>query len=119
MKKAKKRKRTVRKWPRLGSLVAGGIVTVIVGSVAVAIVYGAMGRDGGGGSNFVPAITETRSESAGDPFHGGARLHFPVDSIDMGHVPLNTEVSYAFAMANLGDSAAHIEDVNVSAVEGC
>jgi hypothetical protein len=103
--------------PRLGSLVAGGFVAGVTGLIALIVVYGAMG--GGGVSDFVPSIIETRSESDGEPFDGGARLHFPVDTIDMGRVPLNTEVGYAFAMTNLGDTAAHIEDVDVSMVEGC
>ncbi len=37
----------------------------------------------------------------------------------MGQVPLNTDVSYAFAMTNVGDAAAHIEEVDVSVLEGC
>lgn len=119
MKKAKKRKSTStrRRLPRVGSLLAGGFVAAVVGSIALIVVYGALG--GGGVGDFVPTIIETRSDSDAEPFEGGARLHFPIDSIDMGRVPLNTEVGYAFAMANLGDTAARIEDVDVSMVEGC
>ncbi len=118
MKKRKKRRTAKRRLPRLGSLVLGGVLAAIAGFIGLVIVYGAMG--GGGHGEFVPEITETRSEShGGEPFEGGPRLHFPVDSIDMGHVPLNTNVSYAFAMTNVGDVAARIEDVDVSVLEGC
>lgn len=115
----KKRKSTGtrRRLPRLGSLVAGGLVAAVTGFIALIVIYGAMGGKGVG--DFVPTITETRSDGDAEPFEGGARLHFPIDSIDMGRVPLNTEVGYAFAMANLGDTAARIEDVDVSIVEGC
>ncbi len=114
----KKRKRASRRWPRLGSLVGGGVVIAAIGVIVLLVVYGAMG--GGGHGEFVPEIIETRSEShGGEPFEGGARLHFPVDSIDMGQVPLNTNVGYAFVMTNTGDAAIHIEDASVSILEGC
>ena len=115
--KKKKRKRTTRRLPRLGSLVFGGVLVAIAGFVGLIVVYGAM--NGGGRPEFVPDIVETASEDGGEPFTGGPRLHFPVDSIDMGQVPLNTNVSYAFAMTNVGDTAATIEDVDVSILEGC
>jgi hypothetical protein len=107
-----------RRLPRVGSIVAGGFVAAVVGFIALIVVYEATGGNGGA-SDFVPSIIETPSESGAEPVEGGARLYFPVDSIDMGRVPLNTEVGYAFAMTNLGDTAAHIEDVNVSMLEGC
>ncbi len=117
MKKTKKRKKSKRRLPRLGSLVFGGILAAVVGFIGLAIVYGTMG--GGGRGEYVPDLIETRSESSGEPFAGGPRLHFPVDTIDMGDVPLNTNVSYAFAMTNVGDAAAHIKEVDVSILEGC
>jgi len=101
----------------LGGLVFGGVLAAIVGFIGLIIVYGAMG--GGARDEFAPDITETNSEDGGEPFEGGPRLYFPVDSIDMGQVPLNKNVSYAFAMTNVGDAAAHIEDVDVSILEGC
>ncbi len=117
MKKRKKRKKATLKLPRLGSLVFGGVLAAIVGFIGLVVVYGAMG--GGGREEFVPDISETNSESGGEPFEGGPRLYFPVDAIDMGQVPLNKNVSYAFAMTNVGDGAATIEDVDVSVLEGC
>ena len=117
MKKAKKHKRTRRRLPRLGSLIAGGFLAAFAGFIGLVIVYGAM--SGGGHGEFVPDISETSSKNGGEHFEGGPRLHFPVDSIDMGQVPLNTNVSYAFAMTNVGDIAARIEDVDVSVLEGC
>jgi hypothetical protein len=89
-----------------------------MGFIVLVVVLRVMG--GGGHGEFIPEITETRSAShGGEPFQGGPRLHFPVDSIDMGQVPLNTNVSYAFTMTNVGDTAAHIEEVDVSVLEGC
>jgi hypothetical protein len=117
VKKAKKGKRTARKWPRLGSLAVGAIVAAVAGFIVLIVVNGMTGGDDA--SDFVPAITETRSESGDGPFQGGARLYFPVNSIDMGKVPLNEHVGYTFAMTNLGDAPAEIQDVNVTAVEGC
>ncbi len=117
MKKTKKRKQAKRRLPRLGSLVVGGVLAAVAGFIGLIIVYGAMG--GGGRPEFVPDVVETTSENGGEPFAGGPRLHFPVDSIDMGDIPLNTNISYAFAMTNVGDGAATIEDVDVSILEGC
>jgi len=119
MKKAKKRKKAKFRLPRLGSLVVGGVLTAFAGFIGLVIVYGAM-NSGGGRDEFAPDIVETASEShGGEPFEGGPRLHFPVVSIDMGQVPLGTRVNYAFEMTNVGDVAAHIEDVDVSVLEGC
>lgn len=118
----RKRGHSRRRLPRLGGLVVGGIVAAFAGLIVVMIVYGVM--SGGGGSeggrpDFEAAITETRSEDSGQPFQGGARLHFPVEEIDFGHVPLNTNVSYAFAMTNVGDAEVEIEDVGVKILDGC
>lgn len=118
MNKRKKRKKATIRLPRLGNLVVGGILAAVVGFIGLVIVYGAM-SGGGGRDEFAPDIAETSSEDGGEPFAGGARLYFPVDSIDMGQVPLGTDVSYAFAMTNVGDVAARIEDVDVSVMEGC
>ena len=117
MKKRKQREKAKRRLPRLGSLVLGGVLAAFAGFIGLVIVYGAM--SGGGHGEFVPDISETSSKNGGEHFEGGPRLHFPVDSIDMGQVPLNTNVSYAFAMTNVGDIAARIEDVDVSVLEGC
>ena len=117
VKKRKKRKKAKRRHPRLGSLVFGGVLVAIAGFIGLIIVYEAMG--GGGRPEFVLDIVETTSENGGESFEGGPRLYFPVNSIDMGRVPLNTNVSYAFTMTNVGDVAARIEDVDVSVLEGC
>ncbi len=117
VKQAKKRKRARRRRPRLRRLITNGFLAAVAASIVLLIVYAVMG--GGGHPDFVPEIAETRSESEGQPFQGGPRLHFPVASIDMGRVPLNTDVRYAFTMTNVGDDAARIEDVDVSVLEGC
>ncbi len=117
-KKRKKRQHTRFRRPPFGRLVAGGFLALIAAFVVLLIVYGDWGEREDG--DFNPEIVETRSESyGGEPFSGGPRLHFPVDSIDMGHVPLNTNVSYAFTMMNTGDAAVQIEDVKVSVLDGC
>jgi hypothetical protein len=50
---------------------------------------------------------------------GGPDLHFTTASVDLGIVPLGTEVGYAFSYANIGAKTLQIEDVNVRVVRGC
>ena len=119
MNKRKKSKNATFRLPRLGNLIAGGFLVAIIGAIVVLLVGGAKGGGGAMGDEFTTDISETSSEDGGEPFTGGPRLYFPVESIDMGQVPLNKNVSYAFAMTNVGDGAAHIEDVDVSILEGC
>lgn len=117
----KREEPTRRRLPRMGTgatLVATAVLTVIAGIILLVVVEGARGG-GGPGTDFEPGITETQSKSGGEPFQGGPRLHFPVESIDFGVVPLNTDVSYAFAMTNVGDAEAQIDDVKVRILEGC
>ena len=99
-------------------MVAGGAIVAVVGLVAFLVAYGATG--GGGGSESVPQADEARSEShGGEPFKGGPRIHFPVESVDLGQIPLQTNVSYAFELTNAGDATLYIEDVQVKMLEGC
>ena len=112
-----KRKGAGLKLPRISTLVGGGLLIGAIGFVVLLVVYGVMGK--GGPEEGSPEIKETQSEDNGEPFEAGPRLHFPVDAIDMGYVTLNTNVSYAFAMTNVGSDAVHIEDVDVSVLEGC
>lgn len=113
-----------RRLPSFGSLAVIGAATAFAAFVAMLVVNGAMSGGGGGGSeggrpDFEGAIAETPSEDSSQPFSGGARLYFPIQEIDLGHVPLNTNVGYSFAMSNVGDAEAEIQDVNVRALEGC
>jgi hypothetical protein len=39
--------------------------------------------------------------------------------VDLGQVPLDTPVSYAFEFANVGDDTLRIEGVDVKMLEGC
>jgi hypothetical protein len=120
--KIKRSKKGRLRLPSLGSLAVGGVAAAFLGFIVVLVVYGVTGGEGegdGGRPDLDPAITETLSESEGAPFEGGASLHFPVASIDFGHVPLNANVSYAFAMTNVGDAEVEIEDVGVKILEGC
>jgi hypothetical protein len=97
----------------------GGSVAAVVGLLLFFAVYAAM--KGGDKDESAPqAVVETESDSpAGEPFSGGPRLHFPVESIDLGQVPFNQHVQYSFAATNAGDAAVHIEDVQVRMLEGC
>ncbi len=103
---------------RLLSLAAGGLVIAAIALVIVLAVYGSMG--GGGDKGSAPQAVETPSEDrGGEPFQGGARIYLPVESVDLGQVPFNTEVSYAFELTNVGDAPLRIEDVQVKMLEGC
>jgi hypothetical protein len=101
-----------------GTLAVGGSITAAVAVVVFLIVYAATGD--GGADEADRQIVETRAEDqAGEPFSGGPRLHFPVESVDLGQIPFNEHVQYAFAAENAGDAAVHIEDVQVRMLEGC
>ena len=105
-----------RRWPRLVGFLTGAILVGAIGLVVLLVVNG---MTGGGGEGGTEPEVETPSDVGGEPFDGGPRLHFPVDEIDMGQVPLNTNVSDAFSVMNVGNAAVEIQNVEVSAVEGC
>ncbi len=105
-----------RRFP--STLAVGGSITAAVAVVVFLIVYAATGD--GGADRADRQIVETRAEGqAGEPFSGGPRLYFPVESVDLGQVPFNQHVQYAFAATNVGDAALHIDDVQVKMLEGC
>jgi len=85
---------------------------------------------GGGGSQdqaamgdmsgvaMTPAPTAATTPPA--PFAGGGRLYLPVTGVDLGHVPLMTNVSYSFDLLNVGDQPLSLTArPNVKALEGC
>ena len=115
----KKAKRPSRWRRRLGSLAAGGAVATVVGLLVFVVVYSQMSGDGGN-DEFVGDVVETPSESQGDePFEGGPRLYFPVQGVDFGQVPFQTEVSHTFDLKNIGDATLQIQDIQVNMLEGC
>jgi len=118
MKAAKWRRDFGRRRRRLGIVAAGALLGVTVGVVAFVAISSTGG--GGKGSGGSVGAVETKSEKGpAEPFQGGPRLYFPVDSVDLGQVPFNTNVSYAFDLSNVGDAPVKIEGVQVEILEGC
>ena len=71
------------------------------------------------GAHHAATVTQAPDDHPAAAGTGGPDLHFTTTSIDLGVVPLGTEVGYAFSYANIGAKALEIEDVNVRAVRGC
>ena len=101
-------RRAGRRWRLPGPLWAAGFLLVATGLAVLVVAC----RGGGGGD--LPADT-----SGGEPFQGGARAYFPVQSLDLGRVPFNEVVSRSFSVRNVGDAPLRIEDVQVAVLEGC
>jgi hypothetical protein len=100
------------------SLAVWALVAAVAGAAAFLVIHAA--TSGGGKEPFAAQVAETPSDSAGaQPFQGGARLYLTVASVDLGQVPLETEVSHAFDLRNVGDATLMIEDVQVKMLEGC
>ena len=103
---------------RLGPLAVWGPIGAVAGVVVLLVVYAVAG--GGGNGDSSAQVAETPSDpSKGQPFEGGPRLCFPVPSMDLGQIPLMTNVSESFDLRNVGDAALRIEDVQVTMLEGC
>jgi hypothetical protein len=110
---------TARRRRRLRSLAVWALVAAVAGGAVFLVAYAAT-SGGAGKDRFTAQVAETPSDSAGgQPFQGGARLYPPVKSVNLGQVPLNTVVSHAFDLRNVGDAALRIEDVQVKMLEGC
>lgn len=73
----------------------------------------------GGGTHPEAVVTQAPDDHPAAASAGGPVIHFTTTSVDLGVVPLNTEVGYAFSYANIGAKTLQIEDVNVRAVRGC
>jgi hypothetical protein len=109
---------TPRTRRRLRSLAVWALVAAVAGAAAFLVIHAA--TSGGGKEPFAAQVAETPSDSAGaQPFQGGPRLYLPVASVDLGQVPLETVVSHAFDLRNVGDATLRIEDVQVKMLEGC
>jgi len=71
------------------------------------------------GPHHEAVVTQAPDDHPAAAASGGPDLHFTTTSVDLGVLPLGTEVGYAFSYANIGGNALEIEDVNVRAVRGC
>ena len=118
MAKNKRARRSPAARRRLRSLAVWALVAAVASAGVFLVVYAA--TNGGGKEPFAAQVAETPSDSAGgQPFQGGPRLYLPVESVDLGQVPLNTVVSHAFDLRNVGDATLKIEGVQVKMLEGC
>jgi len=109
---------TARRRRRSRSLAVWALVAAVASAGVLVVVYAA--TSGGSKERFAAQVAETPSDSAGgQPFQGGARLYLPVESVDLGEIPLKTVVSHAFDLRNVGDATLRIEDVQVKMLEGC
>ena len=62
----------------------------------------------------------TAASAAATPYAGGGRLYLPVTGVDLGHVPLMTEVGYSFDLQNVGDKPLSVmSQPSVKTLEGC
>ena len=112
------RRSPVARRRRLRSLAVWALVAAVASAAVFLVVYAA--TNGGAKEPFAAQVAETPSDSAGgQPFQGGPRLYLPVESVDLGQVPLKTVVSHAFDLRNVGDATLKIEDVQVKMLEGC
>jgi hypothetical protein len=94
------------------AIAAGGVL-------ALAFILAMDFLAGRGGAHHEAAITQAPDDHPAAAGAGGPDLHFTTTSVDLGVVPLGTEVGYTFSYANIGATALEIEDVNVRAVRGC
>ena len=119
MTKRRPDKRRATRRRRLPPLAIWGLIAAVAGVAAFLVVYAAT-SGGGDGKDATAQTAETPSDaSKGQPFQGGPRLYFPVASMDLGQIPLNTDVSESFDLRNVGDAALTIQDVQVKMLEGC
>lgn len=93
--------------------IAAGSVVALGAVLAVDVLFR------GGGTHHDTVITQAPADHPTAASAGGPDLHFTTTSVDLGVVPLGTEVGYAFSYANVGAKTLRIQDVNVRAVRGC
>jgi len=94
------------------AIAAGGVI-----AIGAVLALDVLTR--GGGAHHEVVITQAPADHPTAVSTGGAELHFTTTSVDLGVVPLDTEVGYAFSYANVGAKTLRIQDVNVRAVRGC
>ena len=112
MKKTTKRRRSIGKL-LLTSVAAGGVL-----ALGVVLALDLINRDRGTHAHET-TVSEAPDTHPAAATSGGPQLHFSTTSVDLGLVPLNTEVGYAFSYANTGAKPLRIEDVSVRVLEGC
>ena len=61
----------------------------------------------------------THTGAAPEPYAGGARLWLRVTEVDLGKVPLMTNVSRSFDLENVGDAPRVISEPSVKVLQGC
>ncbi len=74
-------------------------------------------RDWGEPTNTPPINHPGASPIA--KFSGGPRLSFDKDSVDLGEVPLDIPINYAFRFKNVGNAPLNIVDTQSKALVGC
>jgi hypothetical protein len=94
------------------AIAAGGVL-----ALGFILALGFLARSGS--AHHETVVTQAPDDHPAAAGTGDPDLHFTTTSVDLGVVPLGTEVGYAFSYANIGAKALEIEDVNVRAVRGC
>ena len=103
-------------------IVGWGVLAAFVGVAVFLTVDLVHGRGGSDQQSAVaPAATPvtTSAVSAPQPYTGGARLYLPATEVDLGQVPLMTNVSHSFDIQNVGDAPLVISEPTVKVLEGC
>ncbi len=52
-------------------------------------------------------------------FSGGPRISFDKDSVDLGKVPLDIPINYAFRFKNVGNAPLNIINTSAKVLVGC
>jgi hypothetical protein len=106
-------RRLARLWPAIVALGLVGIVALVVSLTMI-------GGKGGQSQVALTPVSESNGAShAAPPRKGGPAIQFQTSSADLGQIPLDVPVSYAFGFANVGDDTLRIEGVDVKVLEGC
>ncbi len=103
-------------------IVGWGVLAAIVG-IAVFLTADLVRSRGGSDQQSAVAPDTTpvtpSAASAAQPYTGGARLYLPTTEVDLGQVPLMTNVSHSFDLQNVGDAPLVISEPSVKVLEGC
>ncbi len=124
------RRRTPQKRRRAGLLSPGAAIVALMAAAGVIFVGVAL-LGGGGAANQAASQdpnakpTKNYSDSQKPEKHvidaaaAGPRVHFATTEIDMGVVPLATNVGYSFSFANVGTEKLRLGSVFVRTLQGC
>ena len=120
MSDARKRKaRGKTRQPISAPVVLGLVGAVVIAALAGFLILGSSGSKSPGAGMPGPVAVTDAGPHVVDPTSDGPRIHFTAKGVDFGTVPLNTEVSYAFSIANVGTGTLRLRDVSVRVLEGC